>query len=148
MIIDHIGVAVKSIEQSLVFWKNTFGYEQKTELVINTCQKVMVVFLKKENSIDVKLIEPTDETSPIYTFTQKGGGIHHVCFKCDSIEHGIERLKGSGMRVLAQPQPGEAFENENIAFLFGKGKKRGKEERKEEGKKRGQVSTIDKMMSL
>jgi methylmalonyl-CoA/ethylmalonyl-CoA epimerase len=121
MIIDHIGIVVKSIENGIELWKNVFGYKQTTEVVINTRQKVKVVFLRKEKSTDIKLIEPTDETSPVYALKQKGGGIHHLCFRCSSLNNELIRLKNSGMRIITQPQPGEAFEDENIAFLFTKG---------------------------
>ena len=120
MIIDHIGIVVKSIGQGIVHWEEVFGYQPMTEMVINTRQKVKVVFLKKENSIPIKLIEPMDETSPIYALARKGGGLHHLCFKCDHLPTEMERLKEKKLRVLAAPQPGEAFENENIAFLFAK----------------------------
>ncbi len=120
MIIDHIGLVVKSIEKGIEQWENVFCYKQMTDIVINTRQKVKVVFLTKENSLQVKLIEPFDETSPIYTFAKKGGGLHHICFKCNDIEDEIERLKKMKLRVLAEPQPGEAFENENIAFIHAK----------------------------
>jgi len=118
MIVDHIGIAVKSIEKSIRFWSSAFGYKQKTDVVINSRQKVKVVFLSKADSIDIKLVEPTDETSPIFGFTQKGGGLHHICFKCEELENGVSQLKEAGMRVITRPQPGEAFENEKIAFLF------------------------------
>ncbi|MFH2138159.1 MAG: VOC family protein [Candidatus Omnitrophota bacterium] len=120
MIIDHIGIAVRSLETGIEHWKNVFGYEQMTEIVMNTRQKVKVVFLSKEGSLPVKLIEPTDSTSPIYIFTQRGGGLHHLCFKCADLEKEIDREKELGLRVLAAPQPGEAFDNENIAFIFAK----------------------------
>ena len=60
MVIDHIGIVVKSIEEGISYWKKVFGYRQMTEIVINTRQKVNVVFLTKENSLLIKLIEPTD----------------------------------------------------------------------------------------
>lgn len=118
MIIDHIGIAVKSIESGIEHWTNVFGYKQATNIVVNTRQKVRVVFLEKDKSLTVKLIEPTDTSSPIYTFAKRGGGLHHLCFKCSDVEKKIESLKELGLRVLAMPQPGEAFENEKIAFLF------------------------------
>ncbi len=118
MIIDHIGIAVKSIEKGIEHWKKIFGYGQMTEVVVNTRQNVKVVFLKKENSLTVKLIEPLDETSPIYTFSQKGGGLHHICFKCDNIDNELKNFKDMGLRIITQPQPGEAFDNERIAFVF------------------------------
>jgi methylmalonyl-CoA/ethylmalonyl-CoA epimerase len=120
MVIDHIGIVVKSLIAGIEHWKTSFGYAQKTEVVVNTRQKVRVVFLCKENSIDVKLIEPLDETSPVFQFAQKGGGLHHLCFKCKDVDEMVKHMKDQGMRVLSEPQPGEAFENEKIAFLFAK----------------------------
>jgi methylmalonyl-CoA/ethylmalonyl-CoA epimerase len=46
--------------------------------------------------------------------------LHHLCFKCPDLADGINRLKEMGLRVLADPQPGEAFENEDIAFIYAK----------------------------
>ena len=120
MIIDHIGIAVKSLDEGIKHWERVFGYTQMTEIVTNTRQKVNVVFLKKENSTLIKLIEPVDETSPVYTFAQKGGGLHHLCFKVDNMDQELDRLKNDGLRIIAKPQPGEAFDNENIAFVFAK----------------------------
>jgi methylmalonyl-CoA/ethylmalonyl-CoA epimerase len=118
MIIDHIGVVVKSIEKGIEHWRDVFGYKQLTEIVTNTRQKVRVVFLAKENSLAVKLTEPTEESSPIYSFAHRGGGLHHLCFKCENVNLQLEHLQKLGLRILAPPQPGEAFENENIAFVF------------------------------
>ncbi len=120
MIIDHIGIVVKNIPDAIEHWKTIFGYEQMTEIVENTRQKVKVVFLKKENSQTIKLIEPSDETSPIFALAKRGGGLHHLCFKCDSLEKQLDEFTEKGLRILTQPQPGEAFDNENIAFVFAK----------------------------
>jgi GTP-binding protein EngB required for normal cell division len=57
---------VRSIEHSIERWQTGFGYQQVTETVTNTRQKVTVVFLTKRGSLQVKLIEPTDSTSPIH----------------------------------------------------------------------------------
>jgi len=120
MIIDHIGIVVKSIKKGIQHWQDVFGYKQMTEIVTNTRQKTKVVFLCKDDSLQVKLIEPTDETSPIFKIAKKGGGLHHLCFKCDNIDKELDNLTKKRLRVLAASQPGEAFENENIAFLFAK----------------------------
>ncbi|MCC6253419.1 MAG: VOC family protein [Ignavibacteriaceae bacterium] len=120
MIVDHLGIVVKSIETGIKYWEEVFGYKQMTEVVINTRQKVKVVFLKKDNSLLVKLIEPIDETSSVYRVARKGGGLHHLGFRCKDINEEITRLKSLGLRVITNPQPGEAFENNQIAFLLGK----------------------------
>jgi len=120
MVIDHIGIVVKSIEAGIKHWKDVFGYKKMTDIVINSRQKVKVVFLCKENSVLIKLVEPTDESSPVYKFSLRGGGLHHLCFKCEKLDFEIQRLTDLGLRMLTEPEPGEAFDGENIAFLFAK----------------------------
>ena len=120
MQIDHIGIAISSLENGIKQWEEVFGYKQFTDIVENTRQKVKVVFLSKADSIPIKLISPTDKSSPIYAYTSRGGGLHHLCFRCEDVEVEIDRLNEMGLRVLAPPQPGEAFENEKIAFIFAK----------------------------
>jgi methylmalonyl-CoA/ethylmalonyl-CoA epimerase len=68
----------------------------------------------------VKLVEPTEESSGAYALAQKGGGLHHLAFKCKDIHTELTRLQRFALRVLTQPEPGEAFENEEIAFVFAK----------------------------
>jgi len=120
MVIDHVGIVVKNIEKGIEHWKQIFGYAQATKIVLNSRQKVKVVFLKKEGSLLVKLIEPSSEDSPIFVFAQKGGGLHHLCFKCDNMQNQLDIFQSQGIRILVEPQPGEAFDNENIAFLYTK----------------------------
>ena len=118
MKIDHIGIVVKNIGDSIEYWQKVFGYKQYTEVVTNKRQKVRVVFLKKNDSIEIKLVEPTDQTSSVYRVAMRGGGLHHLCFKCDNLNQQIDLMKGHGIRMLVPPEPGEAFENEKIAFML------------------------------
>jgi len=118
MKIDHIGIVVKNLEKGAAHWERCFGYEPMTKPVLNTRQKVYVLFLKKEDSVMIKLIAPAGESSPVYRFAERGGGLHHLCFKCDNLKDGIEGLKSEGYRQLSTTEPGEAFGNEMIAFLL------------------------------
>lgn len=118
MIIDHIGIVVRSIHLGVEEWINLFGYEQATEIVKNSKQKVNVVFMGKTGSLTVKLLEPTDPSSPVYSFARKGGGIHHICFRGECLSEDLKTLEKKGARVLVAPEPGEAFENEEIAFVY------------------------------
>ena len=118
MIIDHIGIVVKSLDEGIENWKTLFGYDQMTEVVTNSRQKVKVVFLEKEGSMPVKLIEPSDNTSPIYVFARRGGGLNHLCFKCRDLDKSLAELAAKGAKVLVPPQPGEAFENKKISFVY------------------------------
>ncbi|WP_073379497.1 VOC family protein [Desulfofustis glycolicus] len=118
MIIDHIGIVVKSIDIATRQWEDVFGYIKATSVIHNTRQNVFVIFLEKKNSTTIKLIEPVDEKSPVFTFAKRGGGLHHLCFKCENLEESLHKMDKQGLRVLSGPEPGEAFENEKIVFLY------------------------------
>ena len=118
MKIDHICFAVKNLDEGIAYWENVFGYRQMTEVVQNSLQKVKVVFLCKEESILVKLIEPEEDNQSLINFVNRGGGFHHLCFRVDNMETRLSELKGKGLLMLVPPQPGEAFNNHDIAFLL------------------------------
>lgn len=118
MTIDHIGIVVHNIEEGIKQWTNLFGYTQKSEAVLNSIQKLHVVFLAKADSLTVKLISPASDDSPISVFALKGGGLHHLCFKCDNIVAQVPVLQENGARLIVPPQPGEAFNNHDVAFLL------------------------------
>jgi len=118
MVIDHIGIVVRSLEQGIRQWEELFGYSQNSDIVTNIRQKVRVVFLAKKDSLTIKLLEPSDASSPVASFARKGGGLHHICFRCDQLNEQIPVLQAKGARLLVPPQPGEAFRNHDIAFLF------------------------------
>jgi len=118
MVIDHICLAVKSLDEAISYWETIFGYRQMTEIITNTLQKVRVTFLGKEGSVTIKLIEPVEGNGSLISFVERGGGFHHLCFRCDNIDEGVKELSEKGLLTLVTPQPGEAFNNNNIAFLL------------------------------
>ena len=120
MVIDHICFAVRDIREGIRYWEDVFGYTQMTEVVENTLQHVKVTFLKKENSMLIKLIEPTEENKSLQNFVYKGGGFHHICFRCSDVKKGMADLTSKGLMTLVLPQPGEAFNNHEIAFMLAK----------------------------
>jgi len=117
MIIDHICFAVKDLEEAIDFWVRVFEYRQLTNAVTNSRQQVEVVFLTKKNSLTIKLIKPTDRNVAVNKFIQRGGGFHHVSFKCSNVSDSVDELKENGLITVVPPQPGEAFDNEQIAFM-------------------------------
>lgn len=120
MKIDHICFAVKDLNDAIKYWERVFGYKQMTEIIENTLQKVKVTFLRKEDSLTVKLIEPEISNHSLINFVNRGGGFHHICFKCEDLNEQIGTLTEKGLITLVPPQPGEAFNNQNIAFLLGR----------------------------
>ena len=118
MNLDHIAIAVRDIETAADRLCALTGYARATDRVTNTRQQVNVVFLRKPGSVDLKLIEPSSPESPLWPFVRKGGGLHHICFKADDVETACRRLIESGARLLTPPEPGEAFDEGLIAFLY------------------------------
>ena len=120
MHIDHICFAVKELEEGIQYWKDIFGYKEMTKPVINRRQKVKVVFLEKDDSLLIKLIEPVKDNQSLKNFVEYGGGFHHICFKCNDMDTTVSELVDKKIKILVAPQPGEAFNNHNIAFFLGK----------------------------
>jgi len=118
MVIDHLGIVVRSLENGMKQWGQLFGYKRSSSVVTNTRQKVKVVFLSKPDSLTIKLIEPSEPDSPLSPFARKGGGLHHICFRCDDLKVQVPLLKEKGARLMVPPEPGEAFRNNDIAFFL------------------------------
>ncbi|HBC78678.1 MAG TPA: hypothetical protein DCZ51_08605, partial [Bacteroidales bacterium] len=83
--------------EGIGYWERVFGYKQMTGIVVNSLQKVKVAFLKKEDSLTIKIIEPLIENVSLVNFVSRGGGFHHICFKCDNINEGLKELKEKGL---------------------------------------------------
>lgn len=118
MTVDHVAIAVRSIEPAADRLCALFGYSRATSVVTNSRQMVNVLFLSRPGSIDLKLIEPSTADSPLWDFVRKGGGLHHLCFKVPNVEAGCEALASQGARILSAPAPGEAFDDHLIAFCY------------------------------
>ena len=118
MQLDHVAIAVRSVDAAAERLCNLLGYTRATQKVTNTRQRVTVLFLRKPGSMEIKLIEPSDPDSPLWGSLKKGEGLHHLCFKVDDVTRASAELAGKGGRVIAAPQPGEAFNNQLIAFCY------------------------------
>jgi methylmalonyl-CoA/ethylmalonyl-CoA epimerase len=118
MHIDHVCVAVRSIDKAAHKLGETLGFTARTGKVTNSRQQVNVQFLQRAGSIDIKLIEPSGAESPLWQFLKKGEGLHHLCFRVNDVRQQLSELEAHGMRVLAAPEPGEAFDDGLIAFGY------------------------------
>lgn len=116
--IDHIGIAVKSIEDGIRYYEGTLGLTcEKIEEVPS--QKVKTAFFAV-GEVHVELLEPTDPESPIAKFIDKNGeGIHHVAFGTDDIEGQLQQASDAGARLIHE-KPFEGAANKLVAFLHPK----------------------------
>ena len=98
--IDHIGIAVHSIEQRLPLYTEAFGLELVGHDEVES-QGVRVAFLKIGESL-IELLEPTREDSPIAKFlVRHGEGIHHMALGCEDIQRARQRALKSSIRLLS-----------------------------------------------
>lgn len=116
--IDHIGIAVKSIDEALPYYRDVLGLEYMGTEVVEE-QKVRVAFLKIGES-KIELLEPTSPDSPIAGFIEKrGGGIHHIAIQVDSINEDIEKHHQGGARLIDK-EPRVGAHDMKIAFIHPK----------------------------
>jgi methylmalonyl-CoA epimerase len=103
--IDHLGIAVRSIDQALGFYEGQLGLTVATKEIVEQ-EKVRVAMLPLEDS-RIELLEPTEADSPVGRFLEKRGeGLHHVALKVPDLAAAVKRLRASGARLLNEPRPG------------------------------------------
>lgn len=104
--LDHIAVAVTSLEEGRKFYQAIGFGEMQTELVES--QKVMTGFLALGNRANIELLEPTSPDSTIRKFLDKRGpGIHHICLRVKGIDQVVADLVAKGVQMIDQtPKPG------------------------------------------
>ena len=116
--IDHIGVAVGNLENSLNIFKNMLGMKCTGEEVVEE-QDVKVAFLPVGES-EIELLESTSPDGNIAKYIQKKGeGIHHIAFEVDDLEAKLEELKEKGVRLIDE-KPRYGAGGARIAFLHPK----------------------------
>jgi methylmalonyl-CoA/ethylmalonyl-CoA epimerase len=116
--IDHIGIAVKSIEQAGKFYTDILGLTIK-DIENVSDQKVNVAFLPITDS-EIELLESTDPDGPIAKYIEaRGEGIQHIAFCVDNIEEALDELTKSGVRMIDSKPRGGAG-GAKIAFIHPK----------------------------
>lgn len=116
--IDHIGIAVRSIAESLPFYARQLGLSVTHEEVIAD-QGVKAVFLTLGET-DIELLEPTSSDSPIAAYLEKKGpGIHHIAYSVEDIEQSLQAAKDAGYRMIDE-SPRTGGHGKLIAFVHPK----------------------------
>jgi methylmalonyl-CoA/ethylmalonyl-CoA epimerase len=118
MKLEHLGIAVKSLEQSVPVFEKVFGVKASPVQVVEE-QKVKVQKIKLENC-DIEILEGTDPESPISKHIEKRGeGIQHCSFEVHDIEKSLTELKEGGVKLINET-PRVGADNMLIAFLHPK----------------------------
>lgn len=117
--IDHLGIAVRSLDESVKYYEEALGLKcEHIEEVPS--QKVRTAFFSV-GGVHVELLEAMSPESPIAQFLEKNpnGGVHHVAFATDDVGQQLARAKNAGVRLIHEtPVPGA--NNKLVAFLHPK----------------------------
>ena len=116
--IDHLGIAVKNIEEGKKFWTDILGLAFEGSETVEA-QKVTTAFFPVGES-EVELLESTAPDGPVAKYIEKKGeGIQHVAFRVEDIETALKELKEKGVRLIDEtPRKGAGVAR--IAFLHPK----------------------------
>ena len=117
--IEHLGIAVKSLEEAIPYYEHILGMKcYSIEEVAD--QKVKTAFFKVGQT-KLELLEPTSDESPIAKFIEKRGeGIHHLAFAVeDGVANALAEMEGKGVRLIDKA-PRKGAEGLNIAFIHPK----------------------------
>lgn len=116
--IEHIGIAVKNLNESISYYENVLGLKCYAIEEVKD-QKVKTAFFKIGDT-KIELLESTDPEGPIGKFIEKKGeGIHHLAFAVKNIESALEEAEQKGIRLIDQ-KPRKGAEGLDIAFLHPK----------------------------
>ena len=104
--IDHLGIAVCSLEEALRFYQDTLGMSVTSQETVGA-ERVRIAMLPVGLAAKVELLEATDPESTIAKFIEKRGpGLHHVALRVDDLAIVLEQLKTQGCRLLNEPRIG------------------------------------------
>jgi methylmalonyl-CoA/ethylmalonyl-CoA epimerase len=116
--IDHLGIAVNSIEHGKSFWSDVLGLHYEGSETV-TEQKVTTAFFPVGES-EVELLESVTPDGPVAKFIEKKGeGIQHIAFRVENIDQALTELKAKGVKLIDE-QPRIGAGGAKIAFLHPK----------------------------
>ena len=114
--LDHVGVAVKSLDEAVKAYRDVLGFKLGGIHVLAE-RKVKVAFLLTGGQTQIELLEPLDDESPIAKFLEsRGEGIHHFSVEVESIADSLEEMKRKGATLIDE-HPKIGAEGKKIAFV-------------------------------
>lgn len=116
--IEHIGIAVRNLEEAIKFYEETFGLKCYAVEEVKD-QKVRTAFFKVGQT-KIELLESTEPDGPISKFIEKRGeGVHHLAFAVKNIEAALTETEKKGIQLIDR-KPRKGAEGLEIAFLHPK----------------------------
>lgn len=123
MQLHHIAYVTKNIEKKAREMCELLGLEQLTQPVIDEERGVRILFLDLGNDVQLELLEPYGENSPVESHLKQGGGLYHLCFEVDDLAEQLADTTGRGKALLIKdPSPAPAIDGRRVAFVVSPGR--------------------------
>jgi methylmalonyl-CoA/ethylmalonyl-CoA epimerase len=118
--LNHIGIAVSSIEQAIPVYREIFGYTVLSGPFHDPVQNVSVCFLGTGESgeLAIELVAPKGEDSPVSKILARGIGAYHICYEVKDINDALAHVRSKGCVVISKPTPAVAFGGRRIAWFY------------------------------
>jgi methylmalonyl-CoA/ethylmalonyl-CoA epimerase len=120
--LHHFGFVVSSIERSAESFARSLAAKWDQNIIFDPIQKVRLAFFRGPNTADplIELVEPCGPESPVSSFLERGGGLHHLCYEVRDLESHLVFCKSAGSIVIRSPVPAVAFGGRRIAWAVTK----------------------------
>jgi methylmalonyl-CoA/ethylmalonyl-CoA epimerase len=112
----HVALVAHRLEPLAEFYCHVLGFTPAAPPIIDPIQQVRVQFLHL-GSFALELLEPAAPESPVGQFVRAGGGLYHVCYECDDLDHTVAEFCNAGATVARAPTPAPAMAGRRVAFL-------------------------------
>ena len=120
MKLHHLAIVVADIPRSTEVYQQLLNIEPVTDIIHDPRQKVLIQFLAGPalGDLQIELLSPTGQDSPVAQALEKGGGPNHMCFEVDDLEQTLRIATEKGYRVICPPVEAQALDKRRIAFVF------------------------------
>ena len=120
MKLHHLAIVVADIESSVEFYKQLMNITPVGKLIHDPLQKAKIQFLAGPilGALQLELLSPDGDDSPLALALKKGGGPNHLCFEVENLEQTLKLARQQGSRIICEPVQAPAIDNRKIAFVF------------------------------
>lgn len=114
--LDHVGVAVRSLEEAVAFYRDVLGFAPRAPEAADGASIIAMA----AGGVDLELLSSADPESPVGKYVARHGpGIHHLCFRVPDLAQALHRCRAAGYRLIDEaPRPGA--DGRRVAFLHPK----------------------------
>lgn len=116
----HVGVAVRDLGRAVAALRGLFPDAPTSDVVLDPQQCVQIQFVHLGN-LQVELLQPAGEPSPVDPVLKRGIGLYHVCFEVDDLDDYLTQWIGAGAVLVSPAKPAVAFDHRRVAFVMNQG---------------------------